>query len=180
MILILGILLSGTAVFGLMTADFTWQNLLVGFGLSVGMLWVVRKQVIPRPLPPNGFSLHLVIYAPVLLWYLFIDILKGTWIVSTTTLGIRPLRKPGIVKMPIGGHSPYGVGPVGYFITLSPGSFLVDVDWDAGEMLVHVIDASDPEAVRKDAEKYYRLWEYGPYAAGQVPAPDGQEDDPRA
>jgi hypothetical protein len=69
---------------------------------------------------------------------------------------------------------------VGYFITLSPGSFLVDVDWDAGEMLVHVIDASDPEAVRRDAEKYYRLWEYGPYAVRQSPSLDRGEDSPRA
>lgn len=161
MILILGILISSTLVFTLMTADLTWQNLVVGFAISLGLLLILRKQVLPRPLPPNGFAWHLIIYSPVLLWYLFIDILKGTWIVSLTTLGLRPLRKPGIVKLPIAAHSPYGVGPVGYFVTLSPGSFMVDVDWDAGEMLIHVIDASDPEEVRRDAEKYYRLWEFG-------------------
>lgn len=178
MILILGILASSTLGFALMTADFSWQNLTVGLGLSIGLLWLFRKQVIPRPLPPNGFALHLIIYTPVLIWYLLIDILKGTWVVTLTTLGIRPLRKPGIVKLPIGGHSPYGVGPVGYFVTLSPGSFMVDVDWNTREMLVHVLDASDPDAVRKDAEKYYRLWEYGNYAP--APWPDQQEGKPRA
>ena len=180
MILIVGILVSSTAIFALMTADFAWQNLIVGFVISLILLWIMRRQVIPRPLPPNSFALHLLIYAPVLLWYLFIDILKGTWVVSLTTLGIRPLRSPGIVKMPIGAHSPYGVGPVGYFITLSPGSFMVDVDWDAGVMLVHVIDASDPEAVRKDADKYYRLWEYGPYALSAPVGTTADKEDPHA
>jgi multisubunit Na+/H+ antiporter MnhE subunit len=180
MILIIGILASSTLVFGLMTADFTWQNLLVGLVVSMAFLWIVRKQVIPKPLPPNDFALHLVIYSPVLFWYLLIDILKGTWAVMLITVGIRPLRKPGIVKMPIRGHSPYGVGPVGYFVTLSPGSFLVDVDWEAGEMLVHVIDASDPEAARRDAEKYYRLWEYGPYAVDHSTAPDPDKEGPHA
>lgn len=180
MILIIGILTTSTVIFALMTADFTWQNLLVGFAISLAFLWMLRKQVIPRPLPPNGFALHLLIYVPVLMWYLFIDILKGTWIVSLTTLGIRPLRKPGIVKLPIGMHSPYGVGPVGYFVTLSPGSFMVDVDWDAREMLIHVIDASDPDAVRRDAEKYYRLWEYGDYLPRAWDEMGQEEEEPRA
>lgn len=180
MILVIGILASSTLVFGMMTADFSWQNLVLGFVISLVLLWSFRKQVIPRPLPLSGFALHLVIYAPVLVWYLLIDILKGTWIVTLTTLGIRPLRKPGIVTLPIGRHSPYGVGPVGYFLTLSPGSFLVEVDWDAREMLVHVIDASNPEAVRRDAEKYYRLWEYGNYAPRDLPTVDEEEGEPRA
>ncbi|HEV2072820.1 MAG TPA: Na+/H+ antiporter subunit E [Thermomicrobiales bacterium] len=180
MILVIGILASSVLLFGLMTADFTWQNLVLGFAISIGLLWGFRKQVIPRPLPPSGFALHLVIYAPVLFWYLLIDILKGTWVVSLTTLGIRPLQKPGIVTLPIGHHSPYGVGPVGYFVTLSPGSFLVEVDWDAREMLVHVIDASNPDAVRRDAEKYYRLWEYGNYAPRELPGSDREEGEPHA
>jgi|GEM_PF-1660369 len=180
MILILGILISSVAIFSLMTADFSGQNLMVGLVLSTVLLWVFRRQVIPRPLPRTDFSFHLLVYAPVLFWYLFIDILKGTWIVSLTTLGLRPLRKPGIVKFPIGAHSPYGVGPVGYFITLSPGSFMVDVDWENREMLVHVIDASDPDALRRDAEKYYRLWEFGHYKPVELPTVRDGKEDPHA
>lgn len=160
MMLIIGTILASTIIFGLMTADLSWQNLLVGLAISSGTLWLFRKESLPRPLPPNGFALHVIKTSPLLFWYLLTDILQGTWIVVQTTLGWRELRKPGIVKMPVGKHSPYGVGPVGYFITLSPGSFMVDVDWEAREMLVHVLDASDPDQVREDAEKYYKLWEH--------------------
>lgn len=160
MMLIIGTILASTIVFGLMTADLSWQNMVVGFAISSGVLVLLRKESLPRTLPPTGFALHVIFTSPLLFWYLFVDILKGTWLVIQTTVGLRELRKPGIVKMPIGKHSPYGVGPVGYFITLSPGSFLVDVDWDAREMLVHVLDASDPDQVRQDAEKYYKLWEH--------------------
>jgi multisubunit Na+/H+ antiporter MnhE subunit len=172
MILLLAILVSSVAIFGLITDDFGWQNMLVGFALSGALMYVFRRQIIPRPLPPTGLSVHLLAYVPVLVWYLFIDILKGTYQIVTITLGLRPLVKPGIVKLPIGVHSSYGVGPVGFFVTLSPGSFMVDIDWEEQVMLVHVIDASDPEAVRRDAEKYYRLWEYGTYA----PAGLGREE----
>jgi multisubunit Na+/H+ antiporter MnhE subunit len=163
MILLLGILVASTTIFCLVVTDFSWENILVATAISAGLMYVFRNQIVPRRLPPIGLSLHLIIYSPVLFWYLLIDILKGTYQVITVTLGIRPLRQPGIVKIPIGNHTPAGVGPVGFFVTLSPGSFLVDILWEERVMLVHVLDASDPDDVRKDAEKYYRLWEYGTY-----------------
>lgn len=171
MILIIGLIVASSAIFTLIVSDFSWENIVVAVTLSTALLVIFRRHALPRSLPPNGLALHLLIYSPVLIWYLFIDILKGTYQIITITLGLRPLVQPGIVKLPIGAHSPSGVGPVGFFVTLSPGSFLVDVDWDERVMLVHVIDASDPDEVRKDAEKYYRLWEYGTYL------PEAMKDD---
>jgi multisubunit Na+/H+ antiporter MnhE subunit len=43
--------------------------------------------------------------------------------------------------------------------TLSPGSFLVDVDWTEGTMLIHVIEASDPDRVRADLETFYQRYQ---------------------
>lgn len=176
MILILGILLSSAAVFGLVVSDFSWENMVVALTLSGSLMVLFRRQLVPRPLPPNGLALHLIIYSPVLFWFLFIDVLKGTWQVVSITLGIRPLVQPGIVKLPIGAHTPAGVGPVGFFVTLSPGTFLVDVDLEEEVMLVHSIDASDPDGVRKDAEKYYRLWEYGTYLPEGLKNEEGEPD----
>lgn len=164
MILIVGFLAGFILLFNLVIGDFSLENTLVGLVLSAALMWLFRKQVIPRPLPKNDFAFHLLIYAPVLFWYLFIDIIRGTWQVVMTTLDIHPLRQPGIVEVPLAAHSLYGVGPVGFFVTLSPGSFLVEIDWDEKQMLIHVLDASDPDRVRYDAEKYFRLWEYGPYS----------------
>lgn len=162
MILLLSIFLSSSAIFCMVIGEFSWQNMVVGAAISAILMRVFRNQVAPKPLPPVGLSLHILIYAPVLLYYLFIDILRGTWQVVKVTIGIEPLRRPGIIKYPIPTKSRYGAGPVGYFITLSPGSFLVDIDWEENVLLVHVLDASDPDALRRDAEKYYRLWEYAP------------------
>jgi multisubunit Na+/H+ antiporter MnhE subunit len=114
----------------------------------------------------------------VLFYYLFIDILKGSWQVIRVTMGFEPLRHPGIIKISFKDFSAYGVGPVGYFITLSPGSFMVDIDWDEQIMLIHVLDASDPDAVRRDAERYLNLWAYQP--SHRVEEPDfstNPEDD---
>jgi multisubunit Na+/H+ antiporter MnhE subunit len=179
MILALSIVITSAIVFCLIVTDFSWQNILLALAISSALTYIFRRQVLPRKLPPVGLSLHIIIYSPVLAWYLFIDILKGTYQIVMITLGLRPLVKPGIVKIPIGAHSAYGVGPVGFFITLSPGSFMVDIDWDQRVMLVHVIDATNPDAVRKDAEKYYRLWEYGTYIPEPLKESD-EEGTPRA
>jgi multisubunit Na+/H+ antiporter MnhE subunit len=42
---------------------------------------------------------------------------------------------------------------------LSPGTFLVDVDEEDRTMLVHVLDASDPDAVRAEFEAFYRRYQ---------------------
>ncbi len=162
MILLLGIFTASVSAFCLVIGDFSWQNLLVGSAIVAPLMLVFRQQIAPSPLPPPAQALHVLMYAPVLFYYLFIDIIKGTWQVTLVTLGIRPLRRPGIVKVSFKGYSAYAVGPIGFFITLSPGSFLVDVEWEEDVMLIHVLDASDPELIRRDAERYLRLWEYVP------------------
>lgn len=162
MIILAGTFITSVVIFCMMIGDFAWQNLVVGAALTGLLMHIFRAQITPKPLPPVGLSLHILVYSPVLLYYLFIDILKGTWQVMSVTLGFAPLRRPGIIKYPIPTNSQYGAGPVGYFITLSPGSFLVDIDWEENVLLVHVLDASDPDALRRDAERYYRLWEYAP------------------
>lgn len=162
MIFIVGIFIASVSIFCMMVGNFDWENLVVGSALTAVLMHIFRAQINPKPLPPIGLSFHILVYTPVLLYYLFIDILKGTWQVVSITLGFKPLRRPGIIKYPIPTNSVYGAGPVGYFITLSPGSFLVDIDWEENVLLVHVVDASDPDALRRDAERYYRLWEYIP------------------
>jgi multisubunit Na+/H+ antiporter MnhE subunit len=155
------ITLSLTLIYALALASFAPQDLMVGVLLSVGFVLIYRKTLFPESLPKGEYVLHILLFMPKFLGMLAWDIVKGTWQVTTFVIGLRELDHPGIVKIPLGNHSPPGTGIVGLFITLSPGSFLVDIDWEERVMLVHVIDASNPDTIREDAEKYYRLWEYG-------------------
>lgn len=164
-----------TFVFALTLGDFAWQNLVLGFCLSSVLLALYRNHLFPKSPAQNEFVVHIIIHFPRFLAMLTWDILKGTWQVAIFVLGVRKLDHPGIVKIPLGNHSPQGVGIVGLFITLSPGSFLVDIDWDERFMLVHTIDASSPDQVRRDAERYYKLWEYGSHLPKASPEfPDHQ------
>jgi multicomponent Na+:H+ antiporter subunit E len=83
------------------------------------------------------------------------DVLQGTWDVALRVLHLRPLERPGVVRVPIGARSERGVAVSALATTLSPGSVLVDVDWERRDLLVHVIDASDPDAVRARLARFY-------------------------
>lgn len=157
-----------TLVYALTLASFAWEDLVLGAALSLLFLRIYRQAVLPRSLPAAEYVIHIIVFVPKFFALLAWDIITGTWQVTTYVLGLKRLDHPGIVSIPLGNHSPGGAGIVGLFITLSPGSFLVDIDWEERVMFVHAIDASDPDAIRESAEKYYRLWEY-PGHMPQVP-----------
>jgi multicomponent K+:H+ antiporter subunit E/multicomponent Na+:H+ antiporter subunit E len=70
-------------------------------------------------------------------------------------LHLRRLEQPGLVRIPIGERSERGVAVSALATTLSPGTVLVDVDWERRDLLLHVIDASDPDAVRARLQRFY-------------------------
>ncbi|MBA2375274.1 MAG: Na+/H+ antiporter subunit E, partial [Rubrobacter sp.] len=43
--------------------------------------------------------------------------------------------------------------------TLSPGTYLVEVDWERGVWLIHALDASDPDEVRRDRHEFYERYQ---------------------
>lgn len=175
MIFAIVITLGLTLVYALVLASFAWQDLLFGALLSIGLLWTYRRTLFPGSLPEGRLVLHIIVFAPKFLGLLAWDIITGTWQVTTFVLGLKTLDHPGILKIPLGNHSRAGTGIVSLFITLSPGSFLVDIDWEERMMLVHVIDASDPDSTREDVEKYYRLWEYGTHIPQSPEEPTGRK-----
>jgi multicomponent Na+:H+ antiporter subunit E len=83
------------------------------------------------------------------------DILQGTWDVALRVLHLRRIECPGLVRIPIGARSEHGVAVSALATTLSPGSVLIDVDWERGDLLLHVIDASDPDRVRERLQRFY-------------------------
>jgi multicomponent Na+:H+ antiporter subunit E len=87
------------------------------------------------------------------------EISVGTWEVALVVLGLRPLRSPGIVVIPFEDRTPTGVSVTAMIATLSPGEFLVEIDWERREILMHVLDASDPDAVRAHHRRFYRRYQ---------------------
>ena len=146
-----------TTIYALMIASTAWEDIVTGAVLSAVLLVIFRAVVLPSPLPSNRSTVRVVIAGPRYLWMMIRDIFVGTWTVAKVVLGINRDYHPGIIKIPIGQHSESAVGVAGLCLTLSPGSFLLDVDWEERVMLIHVIDASNWEQIHDEMLEYFTL-----------------------
>jgi multisubunit Na+/H+ antiporter MnhE subunit len=64
---------------------------------------------------------------------------------------------PGLVRMKFTGIAPVGAALLGCMTTLTPGTTAIDIDMDRGELLLHLLDASDPErTVREIRQRFER------------------------
>jgi multicomponent Na+:H+ antiporter subunit E len=154
-----------TLVYALALGSFHPWDLLFGAGLSAGLLFASWRFVFasddtaPRP-AGGGLTLleRVVAFVPFAV-AVFREILVGNWEVTLVTLHLRPLVRPGIVAVPIGERTPMGVAVWAVVTGLPPGSFFVDVDRERGVVLIHVLDARDPEAYREQQEYFYRQYQ---------------------
>lgn len=85
-------------------------------------------------------------------------VVTGTVQVARIVLGFH--RPPaGIVAVPIEERTDSGVAVAALALTISPGEMLVDIDWERRCMLIHVVDASDPESIREEHRRLYHRYQ---------------------
>jgi multisubunit Na+/H+ antiporter MnhE subunit len=101
-----------------------------------------------------GSTLRRLAGVPALIGGTLVDIVTGSAEVIRCCLRRPP--DPGLVRLPIGPTSPSSFAAWGIRLGITPNTVVVDVDEEHGELLVHVLDARDPDGVRADQAAAYR------------------------
>lgn len=151
-----------TLVYAMVLASFKPLDLLAGALISGALVFGLGRFLFPE----RGWSGRIQggflrraaafpVYAGAVVW----DIIQGTWTVALYSVGLKKLQSPGIVAVPIGERTPVGVAVSTLATTLSPGTFLVEVNWERRVMLIHAIEAEDPDAVRDYLEHMYQRYQ---------------------
>lgn len=146
-----------TFVYAMVLASFHPLDLLFGAVISGAALYTFHPFMFggwPEPLP--GLLRRCVAFFPfagAAVWYVVV----GAWEVALVALHLRPLKEPGIVKVPVGEQTPTGVAVSALVTTLSPGALLIEANDEF--MLIHIIDASDPDAFRREREDFYQRYQ---------------------
>ncbi len=147
------LLLTVTYIFALASSD-PW-DILFGVLLSVALLTIfgpfLRGDTATKASLQPRRLLAFIPFAGAVLR----DIFVGTWTVLRIVLHPRPHNRPGIIAMPLGERTPGGVAVSALAMSLSPGSSLIAIDWDKRIMLLHMLDAADPEAARAELQRFY-------------------------
>ncbi|WP_173931113.1 Na+/H+ antiporter subunit E [Chelativorans sp. Marseille-P2723] len=147
--MLINILLALT--WALVTASFTVPNLLLGFLLGAGALYLIRGQVGS----PGYFSRGKKIVALTLLF--LYELVMSAVRVAIVVLSPRMQIKPGIFAYPLKVERDFEITLLANMITLTPGTLSVDVSEDRKMLYVHALDCSDPDQLRQDiAEGFER------------------------
>lgn len=145
-----------TLIYALVLASFDPWDLALGAIVSVAILLVPRRLAAERPAAAS--LRRLIAFAPfagALLW----EILVGSWRVAVIVLDAQSPARPGAVVVPLGDRTRLGVAVAGLAVTLSPGTAVLDIDWQQRTMLLHVLDARDPDAVRAHQHHFYHRYQ---------------------
>jgi multicomponent Na+:H+ antiporter subunit E len=91
---------------------------------------------------------------PALIGGTLVDVVTGSAQVIRCCLRRPP--DPGLVWLPTGPTSPASFAAWGIRLGITPNTVVVDVDEERGAVLVHVLDAHDPETVRDEQLASFR------------------------
>ena len=134
-------------------------DVVTGLVIAAAIIAVARRAIFdpdPPELPP---LLGRVVAFPAWILAIARDVLRGVFQVARASVDRRNLPPAGVIEIPIGDRTTPGIGVSALTATLSPGEVLVDVDLERGVMYLHVLDATDPEAVRTAHAEVYRRYQ---------------------
>jgi multicomponent Na+:H+ antiporter subunit E len=136
-----------TAVSG----SFSFLNFAFGFVLAIFALSLIREQV-----GSVGYFSRARRVMSLFLLFIY-ELVLSAWRVAATVLSPRMDIKPGIIAYPLKVDRDFEITILANLITLTPGTLSVDVSDDRRILYVHAMDASDPEATKRDiAEGFER------------------------
>lgn len=134
-------------------------DLVLGAAMSLGMVLLFRRLALPtRPTPVALYPARLlwfIVFAGAIAW----EVTLGAWTVLGVVLRIRPMRRSGIVLIPVESSTRSGVAVSALVVTISPGTYLLDLDRERRVMLIHALDASDPDSLRDHFHRFYERFQ---------------------
>lgn len=116
-------------------------------GLALGLVLAVALRADDPAAVPQPAALVRTVALTAL------EIARGSW--RTVRFCLRGGGSPGFVEIPRAGRSPHGVALWGVLTGEAPDEVPVDVDDERDVLIVHLIDASDPDAVRERHRRAY-------------------------
>lgn len=134
-------------VWAALTGNFNPANLITGFVLGYGALFVVR-----RALEPSDYSekvWQVIGFVFFFLWELVIANLRVAYDVLTP----RHHMKPRVIGIPLDARTDAEITALAYFISLTPGTLSLDVSTDRRTMFIHAMYAPDADQVRHEIKQ---------------------------
>lgn len=130
-----------------LTGNFNPANLLTGFVLGYGALFIIR-----RALKPSDYFVkvwQIIRFVLFFLWELLLANVRVAYDVLTP--GFR--MQPRVIGIPLEARTDAEIMALTYFINLTPGSVVLDISSDRSMMFIHAMYAPDADAMRREIKE---------------------------
>ena len=135
----------------LLNYQYSFGQLVLGFAVSMVMVFGFRavRPVYPRFRRPAC--------ALLLLWRVFLDILRSNYGVARIVLGLTKGRevRSGFLDIPLELRDPHGLATLAAIVTSTPGTVWANLSPDGATLTLHVLDLIDEEAWRRTIKQRY-------------------------
>jgi multicomponent K+:H+ antiporter subunit E len=148
------LVLALTGMWLLLNSTLALGHILLGLFVSLLMVFGFRAV---RPLQPK---LRRPQVALLLLWRVFVDILRSNVAVARIVLGLNGKRaiRSGFLEIPLDMRDPHGLAALSTIVTSTPGTIWVDLSPDGETLTLHVLDLRDEKAwIDTIKQRYERL-----------------------
>lgn len=129
---------------GAVTGSFSVINLVFGYVLGLGALFLIREQI-----NTGGYFRRASRVIGLVLLFLY-ELAMSAWRVAKIVVRPNLVVNPGIIAYPLTVDSDFEIALLANLITLTPGTLSVDVSEDRKLLYVHCIDVPDPEGTIAD------------------------------
>ena len=131
------------------TGVFSVRNLLIGFLLGFLILLFADRSTEKRSY--TTLVIRVIDFAAFFLWDLIIANLRMAY---TVLFPARTMR-PGIIAVPLDAKTDAEIMLVANLISLTPGTFTIDVSTDRKTLYVHEMYIDDVELLRNEVKRHY-------------------------
>ncbi|WP_027259297.1 MULTISPECIES: Na+/H+ antiporter subunit E [Leisingera] len=137
----------------------TWLLLVNGWSLNslvFGLLLGVLIPFVTQPYWPNRPKLRHPLKIAEYILVVLLDIVQANIIVARIVL-FKPNadRRPNWITIPLDLKTPEAITALAGTITMTPGTLSADVSDEGHALLVHCLDAPNPDAVRDEIKQRY-------------------------
>jgi multicomponent Na+:H+ antiporter subunit E len=130
-----------------LTGNFNPANLLSGFALGYGALFVVRRALEPSDYFEKVWQV--IGFVLFFLWELVLANLR----VAYDVLTLHHHMKPRVIGIPLEARTDAEITALAYFISLTPGTLTLDVSTDRSTMFIHAMYAPDADELRREIKQ---------------------------
>ena len=131
------------------TERYTTVSFAIGFAMSYVLLWFIQPMAGRSPY--FGKTMQVTRFLLFFIKELIVANIKVAYHVLTPP----SFFKPAVIAIPLEEQSPIEATLVANLITLTPGSFSIDISSDQKTLYVHVMDVDNVEKVRREIKDYF-------------------------